>query len=136
MKFKFLEHTADTKFQAFGSTIEKAFENSALALKEAIAGKIKIKDKVKKTFIVEGKDKERILYNFLEEILFLLDAEGFILNKAKCKFLNENKLKVEVWGDSAKNYKFTNEVKAVTYNEMFVKKEKKNKFICQVVLDT
>lgn len=135
MKFKFLEHTADTKFQAFGSSLDKAFENSALALKETIIGKIKIKNKLKKSFIVKGKDKERILYNFLEEILYLLDAKGFILNKVKCKFLEEDKLKVEIWGDSAKNYKFTNDVKAVTYNQMFVKKEK-NKFICQVVLDT
>lgn len=48
MRFKFLEHTADVKFQAFGEDIEKLFENSALALKESICGKIKIKEKKKK----------------------------------------------------------------------------------------
>ena len=50
----------------------------------------------------------------------------------------EYKLSAEVIGDKAGNYKFTNDAKAVTYNNMFVKKEKfkgKDKFICQVVLD-
>ena len=43
MKYKFLKHTADIKFQAFGKNIEDVFENSALALKESICEK-KIKN--------------------------------------------------------------------------------------------
>ena len=66
MKFKFLEHTADVKFRAFGKDIEEMFENSALALKETIAPKIKVKNKIKKRFKIEGKDNEAFLYNFLE----------------------------------------------------------------------
>ncbi len=31
-KFKFLEHTADIKFQVFGKTLEEVFENTALAI--------------------------------------------------------------------------------------------------------
>ena len=30
-KFKYLEHTADAKFQAFGRTLEEAFANAVLA---------------------------------------------------------------------------------------------------------
>ena len=133
-KFRFLEHTADIKFQAFGKNIEEVFENSALALKETIAPKIKVKNKIRKYFVVEGGDNEAFLYNFLEEFLFLLDAENFLLNKVKVKFLKCRKLEVEVWGDKASNYKFTNDVKAVTYNEMFIKQEN-DKWIAQVVLD-
>jgi len=148
------------KFQAFGKDIEEMFENSALALKKTIAPKIKVKNKIKKQFRVEGKDNEAFLYNFLEEFLFLLDAENFLLNKVKVRLVKSKKLEVEVWGDKASNYKFTNDVKAVTYNEMFVKNAqkskisgatksktapsrrkqqdfvgKKNKWIAQVVLD-
>lgn len=135
MKFKFLEHTADVKFQAFGKSLNEAFENAAAALKETICGKIKIKEKIKKKIKVKGKDKESLLYNFLEEFLFLLDSEGFLLSKVKVK-INEEKLglEAEVYGDKASGYKFTNEVKAVTYNQMYVKKSR-NKYIVQVVLD-
>jgi len=167
-KFKFLEHTADVKFQSYGKTLEEAFENSALALQEVMTKKIKIKPIIKKKIEVWGRDKEALLYNFLEEFLFLLDSENFVLSKInKISIITNNKtnkaskhkldlkvnkdndresskeqhnhnkeykLNVEVMGDKAGNYKFTNDVKAVTYNSMFVKKEGKV-YICQVVVD-
>ena len=129
-----MEHTADIKFQAFGKTIEEAFSNSALALQEVMTKKTKIKPVIKKKIIVKGSDKENLLYNFLEEFLFLLDSEGFILSKINKIEIKDNKLAAEVSGDKASRYKFSNDVKAVTYNSMFVKKEGK-KTISQVVLD-
>ena len=139
MTYKFLSHTADVKFQAGGRTIEEAFKSSALALKETISGKIKIKGGVKKSFSVKGKDIENLLYNFLEEFLYLLDAEEFLFSKIKKIKIEKTKrgflLTAEVLGDKASKYDFTNDVKAVTYNSMFVKKEKNGEFICQVVLD-
>ena len=133
MRYKFLEHTADVKFQAFGKTIEEAFENAASALMETIAGKIKIKEKSSKKIEVKGKDNESLLRDFLEEFLYFLDAEDFLVSKVKIK-IKENKIVGEVMGDKASEYKFTNNVKAITYNEMFVKKIK-GKWTCQVVLD-
>ncbi len=140
MKYKFLEHTADVKFQAFGKNAEEVFENSALALKEAICGKMKIKEKRKNKFSlhIEGRGVEGALYSFLEEFLFLLDTEEFLLSKIKKISIKEKSgayfITCEMTGDKASNYKFTNSVKAVTYNEMFVKKEK-GKWISQVVID-
>ena len=133
-KYKFLEHTADVKFQAFGNSIERAFSNAALALQETMTKKVKIKPIIKKRIIVFGKDKESLLYNFLEEFLFLLDSEGFILAKISTIKIVDNKLEAEVLGDKANKYRFTNDVKAVTYNDMLVKNEGK-RFIVQVVVD-
>lgn len=133
-KFKFLEHTADIKFQAFGKSSEEVFKNSALALKEAICGEIKVEEKIKKTINLKKKDFESLLYNFLEEILFMLDAENFIIAKiSKIKIDNLN-LKATIIGDKASEYEFTNSVKAITYNEMFVKKEE-GIWKAQVVID-
>ena len=135
MKYKFLPHTADVKFQAFGKTEKEMFENAALALKEVMMKKIRVKSKIKKKKIkVKGRDKESLLYNFLEEFLFLLDSENFLLAEINKIEIKDNKLEMEISGDLASNYKFTNDVKAVTYNEMFVKKQG-DKFICQVVVD-
>lgn len=132
MKYKFLEHTADIKFQAFGSTIEKAFENSALAMFNAMSDD-KIKSVKKKKIKVQGKDNESLLYNFLEELLFLLDTENFFLSRIKVK-IKDLSLTGEVFGDNVKNYETKVDVKAVTYNQMFVKKLG-NKWVCQVVID-
>jgi len=135
MKYKYFEHTADIKFQAFGKTLEEAFENSALAMFNAMYGR-NIKEKIKKNIKVSGTDLENLLYNFLEEFLFLMDSEGFFMSSCKVKIKEGKKyeLEAEVKGDEAKNYPISLDVKAVTYNSMFVKKEKNN-WICQVVID-
>jgi SHS2 domain-containing protein len=133
-EFKFLEHTADIKFRAFGKNIDEVFDNSALALKEIICGKMKIKKKKEKIIKIKGKDFESLLYKFLEEIIYLLDAENFLISSIKEIKIKNLELKAVITGDEVKNYKFTNNVKAVTYNEMFVKKEK-GKWISQAVID-
>jgi len=137
-KFKFLEHTADVKFQAFGKNLEEVFENSALALKEIIVGKLKIKKEIKKKLEVTGKDNGSLLYNFLEEFLFLLDSEDFILSSIKNIKIKDDKLTAVIVGDKASNYKFTNDVKAITYHQMKVEKKiikGKESWVCQVVVD-
>ncbi len=140
MSYEFLEHRADVKFRASGLTLEKMFIFAAGALNETIRGDIKILEQGEKVIEVEGKDREGLLHNFLEEFLFFLDAEEFFVSKVKEIKIEEPvkeglfKLRAVVLGDSAENYKFTNDVKAITYNEMFVREEG-GKFSCQVVLD-
>ena len=134
IKYKFLEHTADVKFNAYGKNVNKTFENSAIAMfKSMYTGKINktMKNKIN----VSGRDYESLLYNFLEELLFLLDSKNFFISSIKVK-ISQKKFKLTsiAFGDDASKYKIGLNVKAVTYNEMFVKKIK-NKWICQVVLD-
>ncbi len=151
MAIKFLPHTADIKFQASGPTLEKAFEESAKAMFQSMC-KDKIAKKIKKQISVKGTDKENLLYNFLEELLFLLDTEGFLKNNKKKKLkkqriFKKNKkdtmrgggggtfsLTADLHGDDVSKYPANLDVKAITYNQMFVKKQG-DKFICQVVLD-
>lgn len=136
MSYKFLEHTADVKFLATGKSIEEMFESAAKALFESIKGDLKIEQKEEIILSVDGEDEESLLHNFLEEFLFLLDAKGFIASRVEeIKIdLNSMELKAKVIGDNVLNYNFTNEVKAITFNEMFVRKTS-NKWECQVVLD-
>lgn len=135
MKFRFFEHTADIKFRAFGKTLEEVFKNSALAMfRSMYNGEIKSTRKIK--IKTKGKDLESLLYSFLEEFLFFLDSEEFFASEIREIKINQKKMEIEaeVWGDDARNYKRHLDIKAVTYNEMFVKKEK-GKWVSQVVLD-
>ena len=133
-KYKFLEHTADVKFTAEGKTLEEAFSNAAYALRETMTKGERINSREKKKINVNGRDFESLLYNFLEEFLFLFDSEGFVLSKINKLKIKDKNLECEASGDNRKKYRISNDVKAVTYNEMFVKKEK-SKWIVQVVLD-
>lgn len=137
MTYKFLEHTADLKILATGKNIEDAFSESAKALKEAICGKIKVKSNITREVKAEGRDLERVLYEFLESFLYLLDAEDFILSKVvKLKIIKQKgklRLEAKVIGDKSSNYKFSNDVKAITFNQMKIEKSEKGVEIVFVV---
>lgn len=132
MRYKFFKHTADVKFRAYGNSLNEMFENSALAMIKSMVDS-KIDKKIKKKIFVEGSDLENLLYNFLEKILVLIDADDFIVSHANVKIdKSKKKLVAELYGDETFDYEISH-VKAVTYNEMFVKKNVN--WVCQIVLD-
>jgi len=134
-KYKFLEHTADIKFQAFGKNLKEVFENSVLAVSEVLSKGKKVKAVKVKSIAIEGGNNENMLQSLLEEILYLLDAEEFITAKAKIDFDETvRQLRVKFYGDDSRKYKEIESIKAITYHEMFVKKIK-GKWVSQVVLD-
>lgn len=123
-KFEFLEHTADIKMRVVGKELKDIFETTVLAIAEYCSGGEKLSNKKKKTINVKGQDNESLLYNFIDEILYLIDAEHFIPVKATVK-LKGYSLKAELSGDSTKNYKLEH-IKSATYAEMSIKKLRDN----------
>lgn len=127
-KFEFLEHTADIKFRAYGKSVNEAFENSVLAMTSYLSGGEKIVNKKNKTINIKGHDYESLLYKLLDELIFLLDSEGFVVSKSKIQIKGFD-LTAKLYGDSSKNYGLE-QIKAATYAEMYVKKvrtKQKNK---------
>ncbi|MBS3157335.1 archease [Candidatus Woesearchaeota archaeon] len=133
MKYRFLEHTADIKFQSAGKTLDEVFENAVLAVSNYLSRGSQIKPAKGKIISVSGTDMESLFYNFLDELIYLLDAENFVVAKAKVTIRGFN-LHAELFGDKASNYKDLDHIKAATYAEMFIKKTKSG-WKAQAVLD-
>lgn len=133
MNYEFLEHTADIKFRAYGKTLNEAFENSVLAFAEFVGKGNKIKSRKGKVIRVSGNDKQSLFYNFLEELIFLLDSERFVVVKGSVNIMGNN-LKAELFGDDVKNYSGLDHVKASTYSEMEIR-EVDGGWVVQAVLD-
>ena len=133
--YEFLPHTADTKIRAYGKTLEEAFRNSALATTDTITDHTKIKQTVEKKISVSSENEEALLYDFLEELFVLLDSENFLLSDVKDLKIDNLKLTAIFIGDThPENYEIRTHVKAITYQEMFIKEENNN-FVIQFVLD-
>lgn len=129
--FEYLKHTADCKFKAYGKTKEEMFSNAALALFNIMVDTNKVSATKIKEINVTGDDEYQLLYNFLEELLFLLDTESFLLHKVAEIKIEGKVLHAKVYGDcGTKKYDVHGDVKAVTYNEMEITK----KYV-QVVVD-
>jgi SHS2 domain-containing protein len=136
-KFRFLDHTADAKFQAFGRTLEDAFANAALATASLMWKPEVVRNSVRHPVRVSGRDLEQLLVQFLGEIIYLFETKMFLLREAEVVRIDKNDagftLEGVFSGDRNTGYNLHGEVKAVTYNEMAI--EKKDVFIIQVVVD-
>jgi len=137
-KYQFLEHTADAKFRAFGKSLEEAFINAAYATVSLMWDRKKIGKKIQQPIKIQGRDLEQLLVNFLEEILYLLDSQMFLLHSAeKIQIWKEGEIYVLeglfLGDDYKKNYQPYGDVKAITYNEMEI--HSGDPFMVQVVVD-
>ena len=135
--YKFLDHTADIKIKVSSNNLKNCFKETVLALNEVVVGK-KIRNfknyKISK-FKISGKDIDALLYNFIEEFVYLLDAKNFLACKIKNLSLDRDfVLYVELIGVKASDYVFSNKIKAPTYNEMKIS-IKKSKCDFEFVLD-
>lgn len=138
MRYRFLEHTADAKFQAYGRTLEEAFVNSALATSALMWDWRTVEKRMKHRVGIKGKDLEQLLLNFLEELLYLLDSRMFLLNSVDRlkieKMKSHYSLSAEFWGDCLSDkYEIFRGIKAITYHEMDIKNN--DHFMIQVVVD-
>lgn len=137
-KYEFFEHTADVKFRAYGKSREEMFSNAAIAMTAVLLKPETVQPKIKKKVMNQAKDVQRLLYDFLEDLIFLMDTEHFIVSKVELIKITEHQgklqLESELLGDHAANYNFSGDIKSITYHDMYVE-EKKDKFSAQVVLD-
>ncbi|HLD15307.1 MAG TPA: archease [Candidatus Nanoarchaeia archaeon] len=131
-KFEYLEDiaVADIAFDAFGKDLNELFTNAALALFNM---QVDLKTVTsKKTWKVKLKNEkiDNLLFDFLDEIIFLKDKDYSIFDKVKVKITEKNKtyhLEAEIKGEkiNPKKHKLGNDVKAVTLHLFEVKKLKK-----------
>ena len=147
-KYKYLEHTADAKFESYGKTIEEAYENATLAMANIITDTETIEPKITKDISIKSENLESLLYDWLEKLITLLELEGFLLAKVKIKKIKEIKkdtkegkiqyhvLTATIQGDTYKHkYELKTEIKAITYNDMEIKKNKENTWTITAVVD-
>ena len=137
MSFKYLPHTADVKFKARGKNLNEVFSSAALATYNILIDVKKIKLNEIKKIKLESKNKESLLYDFLERLIILIDSEDFIGGKVNKLKISKNKnynLEAEISGDDISNYNTHGDIKAATYADMEIV-EKKGKCYAIVVLD-
>ncbi len=139
-KFEFFDVTADVGYRAYGKTLEEAFENAALAMFEVMTDTSKINSSKEKKIEITSEDPLALLYDWLDELIFLHDSEYLIFNTFKIKITQIKQELYQLKGIARGEvfnpeiHESREDVKAVTYHLMDVEEE--NGFMVQVILDT
>lgn len=142
MPYKFLEDVAiaDVAFEAAGKTMEEMFESSALAVTNTQVKDLKsVKSRVKRRIAVDGDSIEMLLFNFLQELIFLKDAKLLLFSKFKIEITQMKgiyKLKSEASGEKLdmRKHELLVDVKAVSLHNFKVLKTKSG-WKAEVILD-
>ncbi len=123
-RFEYLEHTADVYIAAYGDSLEQAFENAALASTEVMTDAEKVEPRLEETVEIEAHDLEALLYNWIEELIIRLDANGVLYSRFKINLIEQTKegfrLGAKIWGEKFNPEKHPQKlgIKAVTYHQM------------------
>ena len=145
----------DAVIEAYGGTLDEAFENSARGLVDTmydltsnrnISYNTTTPPATNKKIQIEAKgfDLQSLLYNWLEKVMLVVLVDHILLSDFKVKITKEtlgeyNYLlngiaKGEDLNSEKHHYKV--EVKAITYHEMDIKEEKeKNRVTTRFLLD-
>ena len=138
-EYDYLPHTADAKFRAYGKTLEECFRNAGRAMFAIITDIEKVKGKQRVAVTVKATNREALLFDLLDQLLYLLDTESLLLHDLEGLEIKESKgefvLTCIAVGDKYKNYETHGDVKAVTYSDMKIEKLPDGKWLCQVVVD-
>ncbi len=77
MKYRFVDHTADIAFEVYGGDLRELIKNATMAFYNAFVYTDKIKVEYKKEIEVEAESEDLLLFNWLNELLFIFDTEFF-----------------------------------------------------------
>ena len=140
-KYEYLYHIADAKFRAYGSTLEEAFENAALAMFNVMVNTSRLEAKELRKIEITSSDIKMLLVEWLSELLYLFEVDGIVFCEFKMGGIEKTgegfSLTGKAWGEpiDLSRHRFDTQVKAVTLHELEVQ-QKKDGFWVQVVVDT
>jgi SHS2 domain-containing protein len=133
-KYKTIDHEADIGLEVNGKTLEELFKNAASGLFSLLVDLQNVKPEVGKKLEITGNGE--LLINFLNELLYLWDTEGFIPKEFSLRIENDRLTGNAIGGlFDPLRHTIKKEIKAVTYHEFSLTREKgicKARFILDV----
>ena len=128
MSYKFLEHATDAIIEVTAKDIKEAFAVTADAVINLTLDQDKVEEKEQKEFSAKGKDLRYLLFNWIEEITFVLITQGFAIKRIEFDIDESDgyKISAKAYGETLDFHKhnFKVEIKAPTFYEMEINQDK------------
>jgi SHS2 domain-containing protein len=119
----------DAVIEAYGITLEEAFENAAKGLTDTMIDLKTVRPEKEIKFSAKGHDLYSLLFDWLDKVLLLLVADWIAMSQFSIKIIqHSNGYSIEgtTRGEplDLDRHRYKVEIKAVTYHEMEIKQEK------------
>jgi SHS2 domain-containing protein len=97
--FKVLPHTADIGIAAYGRDMAEAFSNAARGMFSLMLEASIIEEKERRSVELEASDPEGLLAAWLNELIYLFDAENIVFNRFDIMEIEDTRLKAVCYGE-------------------------------------
>jgi SHS2 domain-containing protein len=133
-RFELLEHTADIGLIAYGESLPEAFSNAAYGMFSIIADLDSVQEKESRRVEAAADDHEGLLFEWLNNLLYVFDVDMLLLKRFEVSELNDKKLTAFCYGEKydPSRHKIKLGVKSATYHMLKVDAEKNQ---VQVIFD-
>ena len=136
--FEFIEHTADLGLRVYGKTSEGLFKNYAVILFSLLTD-YQSKKIISRKITLQAQSLAELLVDWLNELLSIFFADGFLPKKYKLKISDDKGGKVlqaEIEGEEFdfNSNKLLREIKAATYHSLKVE-EIDTGYVAEVIFD-
>lgn len=119
MTFRYLPDVAlaDIAFEAEADSPSSLFESCAMAVTDIMVDPETLEERTKREFELTSDDLDRLLYDFLTELIFAKDVDSLLFKRFTVIASEDGRsLKAAAWGEviDRGRHKLRNDVKAVT----------------------
>ena len=85
--FEYLDHTADIQLHSWGPSLPRAFEQVTVAMFAYMTELATVEVVGERSFTAEGHDLRSLLYNFMDECLYVFCTELFVCKQVEVEML-------------------------------------------------
>lgn len=138
--FETFEHTADLGLRVVGDSLNDLFADAAVGLTSLIVAEVgSVAASQQRTLAITSPDREYLYFDWLSELLFFFESEGWLTTRASVE-VTGNSLRGVVLGEvfCEERHRRSHEVKAVTYHELSVtplERDGKQFWTAEVIVD-
>jgi len=135
-RYEQIPHTADIAIKAYGKDLRELFTNTAFGMFDILADLSGLKKSVSIDINLEAPSREELLIAWLDELLYDFYTKGIIFCDFDIVDIADTKLKARVHGRHVGDNKnrLKTEIKAATYHNLEIKKDKENLSV-EIVFD-
>ncbi len=134
--FEMVAHTADIGVRIHGGDMEELLVNAAHALYSILLRTTNLTERLERVVTVDSPDEETLLVDWLNELIYLFDAEQLAFSRFEVEQLTGCCLQARCFGectDSAR-HEAARDVKAATYHMAHIHRAADG-YTAQVILD-
>jgi len=132
-RYEEIEHTADLAIRAYGRDMKELFANAAYGMFSAMGIDLEaVRPTLRREMCLEAPDREALLVDWLNELLYLHETEGEIYADFDIRALSAIELRANVMGTKGDDAEIV--IKAATFHDLKIERIDKG-YVATIVFD-